>query len=265
MAAHVSHKFDKGFLIREEHLRRIHEIISKRAELNGDSRALEINVKRADAFSYSTENVDEIVAEDNSDADKIVSITYEINDYEDDFMVWLDFNKDDGVNLRLNGKDRDQVFLLFSDVKSYIEAEVAKAWKLHRDWVRLAVVMTMMLVLLSAFTYLISPDGKINDLSRAIASTDVQVKLNALLAERVRLSNVSAKALGVLFALAAISIFVVPTWFIWTASYLFPSNEFIIGRQLAKYGRRLSLRSNLFWGVVVAAAVGVATTYLFQR
>jgi hypothetical protein len=45
-------------------------------------------------------------------------------------------------------------------------------------------------------------------------------------------------------------------------NYLLPESVFVIGDQVAEYGRLLSLRGTLLWGVVVTFVLGVATSVI---
>jgi hypothetical protein len=265
MAAYVQHEFRRGFVLREENLRRINEIIRKRANFDSESRKLEIHVKRVDAFSYKASTIDEVLSEENSDADMIKSITFECVDKESDYFINLDFDASDGVYLRLVGPDRDEVFLLFSDLKAYVEAEVAKAWKYDIPTIKAAIVVLSMFMLFGGVMYTIAASVDSDALKKAILSNDVNEKLNYVLTQRQRTPYEGFVLMGGLSVSAIMSAFVVPRTLVKGIRYLFPSNEFLIGKQIQRYAKRMTLRQNLFWGVVVAAAVGIATGYLLER
>jgi hypothetical protein len=42
--------------------------------------------------------------------------------------------------------------------------------------------------------------------------------------------------------------------------YFFPSNVFLFGKELKRYADIQTLRSRLFWGVIVALLVGIAAS-----
>src|SRR5687767_6503838 len=115
MAAYVEHKFTRGFLLDEERLRRLRDIIAKRTE--HANLPLTFKVYRGDSYSYETDSLDDVAREDNEDWRKITRLDVLING-KDELSFELTFSKD-GAFLKIVGADRDKVFLLFSDIRDY--------------------------------------------------------------------------------------------------------------------------------------------------
>jgi hypothetical protein len=74
MAAYVEHRFDKGFLLDEERLRKLVSIISQRLTKSEPPTPHNLRIFRADSYSYETENVQDVINEDNADWRRITKL-----------------------------------------------------------------------------------------------------------------------------------------------------------------------------------------------
>jgi hypothetical protein len=144
MAAFVEHSFPHGFLLDEERLRKLKDLIENRLAKMPTHPQLVYKVYRGDSYSYTTTSVEDVAKEDNEDWRRITRLELSV-DSKNDLVFLLSFSAK-GCDLRITGADRDNVFLVFSDVRDYVHNEVAVVRGLTRTSVR-----TVGSVLLTAF------------------------------------------------------------------------------------------------------------------
>jgi len=122
MGAFVDHKFRKGFLLDEERLRKLNDMLLTRGEQLPNECKPTYKVYRADGLTYTTEDIQQILCEDNADWQRVVRLVVSMQ-AEDDLSLELDFDEQQ-TTLHIEGNDRDLVFLVFSDLKQYLANEV---------------------------------------------------------------------------------------------------------------------------------------------
>ncbi|WP_152907941.1 hypothetical protein [Stenotrophomonas geniculata] len=261
MAATVSHQFSGVFLLDEGQLRRINDIIAKRLPEVADG-ACEIHVSRADSFSFVTGSIDEVCSEENGSSVEIERIRFVAS--SSGFSLRLDASREDGVNLGIEGNDRDAVFLIYSELKAYIDQGVmSRRWLGENpyQWKLVALVVALGATCAGAFGLLAwSNDPAPAEL--ALKSNDVLVKLNYLI-DRGR--NVLGPMTLMFCAFIIAMIGIMLDWHAKALSFFFPANVFMLGRMVRWYESRVKLRSQIFWSVIVAAALGVATSAFFAK
>ncbi|HCB2264951.1 hypothetical protein, partial [Citrobacter freundii] len=122
MAANVEFDFPNYFEVDEEKLRRIHSILKNRLpEEHKDS--INFIIKRSDNFIYQTESINDIIKEPNDSTSKIDSV--KIYHESEDLNVGISLSNKNGASINVLGENRDDVFLLSSELKEYISKEVA--------------------------------------------------------------------------------------------------------------------------------------------
>ena len=131
MSAFVEHSFDRGFLLDEPKLRKLHELVAARLSKLQTPIPVRFKVYRGDSDSYETEAVQDVINEDNEDWRAITrldvtAIVTDVLDFELSFSGKR-------PSLRIVGDDRDAVFLLFSDVREYMTNEVLAGRGTDRD------------------------------------------------------------------------------------------------------------------------------------
>lgn len=109
MRAFVEHQFTKGFILDEERIRKLNEILIKRGEEFSPDASPTYEVIRADSIKYETKDVQEIVNEANAEYKKITELRVVMGEQKD-FELNLDFNDDGKTDLTISGSDRDKVF-----------------------------------------------------------------------------------------------------------------------------------------------------------
>ncbi|MFZ0797905.1 MAG: hypothetical protein WAM98_08960, partial [Terriglobales bacterium] len=188
MPAFVEHTFPRGFLIDEERLRKLRELIETRLAKNPSHPSLGYRVYRGDSYSYTTQSVDDVAKEDNEDWRRITRLDLLV-DNKDELSFSLSFSKK-GCDLRITGADRDNVFLLFSDIRDYIQNEVAVVRGVTRaaaKTISLLLMTTLMMIFLYSTVYQQASShlGEAQ-VKEALASPDVATKLNFLITDRMK-------------------------------------------------------------------------------
>jgi hypothetical protein len=262
MAAYADQVLKKGFILDEERIRKINELLIVRGrEVSIDCRPSYM-VYRADAFNYVTEDIQDILNENNADWQRLLRITVTMK-HIDDFSLILDFDKE--TSLHIEGKDRDLVFLIFSELRLYLTNEVNTLADTGAQ-IRTALIFAGVLALI-AFTWWIArgtpsqgPPVTSLTMETALASGDLQTKLNYII------ENLQSQGstLPIEKAPWLIAMFVVITIIVLgrnaimrPINALYPSHVFLIGKETEKHANRLALRQNIFWGVIVAAAISL--------
>jgi len=256
MGAFVEHSFRRGFLLDEEKLRKLRDIIGKRLSKEPNDLAVTYKVSRGDSYSYTTTSIDDVGKEDNEDWRAITRLELLV-DGNAQLEFRLSFDKS-GTELKIIGEDRDFIFLLLSDVKDFVENEICVAVTFPRNFERalaMIVVMVAMFLMFGTLAYREwqeSPDA----IENALKSNDSLDKLNYLV-ERTRTQRMGMVVWAGPF-LMLISVLLLSTSFLEVPIRKgFPSNEFLFGKRKQTFDRRRTLFGNVFWVVVVGLVVSI--------
>lgn len=260
MGAYVDHDFEKGFLLDEERLRKIHEIIDVRIANFASPLVARYKVFRDDSFSYDTEDVGIVASEDNDDWRAITKLEI-IAEHEDVFDFRLSFSSK-GVVAEISGDDRDAVFLLFSDLRSYLNEQVLSVRMLSRDTVRLIGSISMAVLMFGLLFFMMANSAFENaeQVDQILSSNNVNEKLNLLIESQRRLSSFGDRW----WLLALFPIVMVISLGggekIWR--FFFPSNLFLFGQKKKAFDRKRAILSKVFWVVGVGLLVSAAASLI---
>lgn len=183
MGAFVEHSFKGGFLLDEERIRKIRDIVTTRVSKHSPALLPKFKVYRGDSYSYITESLDDVTAEDNDDWRKITRLDVLI-EQKDDLDFRMTFSKD-GAELNIKGEDRDEVFLLFSDLREYMNNDVAVN-KISAKFSRSLLSALLMFVITLGFVAFLWSQAQSDDPGNrkvALEANDIQTKLNYLIEE----------------------------------------------------------------------------------
>lgn len=250
MGAYVEEKFVGGFILDEGKLRKIADLIERRC--NGAS--LVYKVHRGDSYSYETSVIDDVVNEDNEDWRAITRLLLRV---EQVGQLDFSFTFSDGASLYITGNDRDAVFLLFSDLREYMNNEVLIVPPLSKETTdRISVMIMAAGVLFMFYVFYSTIVGKDPALLKAaLDSTEVNEKLDFLI------KNGEAPIQGRFIFWVPVAMFIafaIPLDLIGKVrSFIFPTNQFLFGDRKKKYEARVALVSKIFWGVGVTLIVSI--------
>lgn len=270
MRAFVEHQFTKGFILDEERIRKLNEILIKRGEEFSPDASPTYEVIRADSIKYETKDVQEIVNEANAEYKKITELRVVMGEQKD-FELNLDFNDDGKTDLTISGSDRDKVFLLFSDLREYIENEVCtiRLWIENIGSNSFSLIMSLIYIIMPIFFILIVT--RRYDISPAIVesvlkSNNVSEKVNYLIERDYRMFRIISEGQLSLWLIGLFVIFCVLFLlainrrpFIRMFRRFFPSHLFMFGKEIEREKKRQQQRTNFFWGVIIAAVVSLVT------
>lgn len=263
MAANVEHDFNKYFELDEEKLRRIHSIVKKRVNENG-SENIKFRVTRLDNLIYSTDKIDEVINEENDSISKITSIEIYHNYLGN--SISIAFKNKTGVSIKITGEDRDNVFLLSSELKEYINKEIS-TYKYFNAATLKTLLLLAALLSFGVIIYKLPISGGIDDnsLKNILENQDVNEKLNFI----VEQSRIKKQITPILLLIPITLVFILiasalsPLGKI--IDYFFPRNTFMIGKQISSIEKRRKLKSNIFWIVCVGGMLSLALTYLAPK
>ncbi|MBB5530870.1 hypothetical protein GGD72_001648 [Stenotrophomonas maltophilia] len=259
MAAHVEHEFKGKFALEEEHLRKLDQMIRQKCPPEGKYK---IAVKRTDSAAYTTELVDELCAEDNGPSATISSVSYLVE--SDKLTIKLEFVKEKKANLELVGEDRGEVFLIAGDLRSYIDAEVMR-WRAisRKGFVAYVIPVSMLIMLFVASGFTLFNQASAEDISAALASRDLHAKLDFLIAQRPE-TRVGSFSWVMLIPLIIMGVAIL-NLHERVINFLYPYDDFFIGKKKNLLQKKAALRQNIFWIVFVTTGISVLVTWAFQR
>jgi flagellar basal body-associated protein FliL len=254
MSAYVEHEFKKAYLLDEERLRKVNSILTNRSPTVPDTSAHMYKVFRSDSYSYATDSVDMILKEDNPEWAKIEKLEVSSSKIEK-FRLLLVFGKD-GTKLEIEGEDRDQVFLLFSDIKEYLNAEVNTRWKASERIISLSLMVLTLFALTIVFYFTTSKGYDEEGAKSAMQSTDIASKLNFIIQNQLQKDHSSS--IGLVFPLLMLVMLAtltrVPRRIF---CYFYPQNQFLIGKQKVIIEKRREFFSKVFWIIIIGLIVTV--------
>ena len=141
-------KFKKGFIIEPNHLQTIESLIRNRFP-NSD---IFFEVTFNNSNKYKTNSLDEVISEDNSAGNNINKICIVV-EHEDVLHLNIIFEKKEKTAFSVTGSNKDSIFLLFNDVKTYIDKEIAivRIFRLSERSIMLYIQIVLMLAMVAAF------------------------------------------------------------------------------------------------------------------
>ena len=249
MGAFVEHDFDKSFLLDEERLRKILHIFNER---NLD---IEFKVYRGDSYWYVTENIEDVLSEDNDDWKKIERLEI-LSKEGTDITFKQIFSVENGVSIRIEGDNRDTIFLLFTDLREYIKNDVAKCINITKDFSRNFSMIVLFLLMLGMMgSQFIREKSQLTSAESILNSTEIVEKLNFLVQDR--LSNNPKGMLGWTMGMIVMMLIMITNLLNNLVNYFFPRNVFIFGKQKQLYENKRQFVGKIFWGIAIAFIVSI--------
>lgn len=257
MAAQVDYEFKRNFILGEEHLRRCIEIVANRAAVAAATPVL-LKISRADAFVYTTESVDTVLREDNGGGLAIDKVEVIIVNERIDFS--LSFSRKKGASLRVSGESRDDVFLLTSEVKQYVETAILVRWGIQYDSQFLIRIFGVLVFGFASFGMAMSIPA-VDDLKiqSVLASADLAEKLNFLI-DRGK-GNGFSKGFAILSVVSMILVAFGGQFFIGAWNWIYPTNQFGIGMNISILEKRRVIRERLVWVVAASVVLGLLVEF----
>jgi hypothetical protein len=269
MAASVEHEFEDGYVLGEEQIRRLHAKILERKNTINDSFDLSVKVNLEDGLTYETQDIERLLNEENTRPSSINRVEF-FSSGESRNKFNLVFSPE-GSRLSVTGEERDETYLLFSDIKEYVSLNICIA----RNYFRAKLFQLLPLLLACAgmlyFTFSSEETrvsmnaGDVALLPNDLASLTIAQKIDIIIEyEKSRAANIEAATtktrknlpflLGFAILAMVITIFGQAVWK-GLLNFVNPTNVFVIGQNGAKYTGQAQIRRNVIWVVVVGFLV----------
>jgi hypothetical protein len=260
MKAYLETTFKKGFLLTEETLIKIDDIIRRRLFPDDQLQTLKYKVFRVDGMLLELDTPAELIAEENSSRNAISRLEIESSGAH---KIHLIFDPKQFVDLEIESDDRDLAYLLFSDVKEYLNSEVLKFRAFSFDSILSSkgILPGILMLFMGAVTFAAGMNPTSDDVSKVLATDNLQQKLNFIIENRQEASYSKVKYpmlifMGVLFSLFFIGPFL---------DKVFPRNLFCWGKAEAAHRRLVSIREKWIWGVVIAFVISILSTIVMDQ
>lgn len=259
MAAHVEHNFPKGFILDEERVRKLNSILAERLGKFHTPIKHKFRIYRGDSFSYETDIVDEVVNEDNTDWRRITRLDV-VSEPDESFGLILRFSER-GTQIEMEGTDRDEVFLLFSDLREYInnEVNIAKTFRFGRYFFIFLSSLIFISPIIGFIWSIFPPHASPEQVDSVLKNPDIAAKLDFLIKYNVSLNKFSYYHLLWFFLVPFGSFLLILLAGLWlrVENYLLPSNVFLFGAQKARFERQRKIITNILWVVIIGFFVSV--------
>ena len=122
MQAYADYSFPGTFFLDEERIRKISNIVNRRISNHPHNTGIKFVIYRSDSYVFETSDINDVTSQENTRDRHITALTFQVE--HSSLRFTLSFSGIDGVSISIRGEDRDFVFLLYSDVKEYINLNV---------------------------------------------------------------------------------------------------------------------------------------------
>lgn len=257
MNAHLETNLSKGFLLTEENLIKLDDIIRRRITVVDPAALIKFKVFRADGMLVEFDNPAAVAAEENSSRNAIKRV--ELISTNAAYKLRLKFDPKDNTDIEIEANDRDLAYLLSSDVKEYLHAEVLKFRSFSFDSALTSrnLLPFFMLPFMGLTLFMIKEGPNSALVSGVLKTTDLHAKLNFLIEQRMQAQDPGT------FKYAMFGIMGTYIALLFVGGILdryFPRNIFYWGKVALAYDRMLATREKVIWGIVVAFVIGIAST-----
>jgi hypothetical protein len=257
MNAHLETTFKKGFLLSEESLIKLDDIVRKRLVAIDPAATVQFKVFRVDGMLVTFDTPAAVAAEENSTRNAIKRV--ELLSAGKGYKLSLQFDPKENTDLEIEADDRDFAYLLFSDVKEYLQSEVLKFRTFSFDEALSSknTVPFLMLPFFGVAVYGMKEAPAREAVAATLKSTDVQQKLNFLIENRVASESIGPMKY---YLIGMVVVMAVILFIGGVLDRVCPRNLFYWGKGARAYDRLLQVREKVMWGVVIAFVIGIAST-----
>lgn len=267
----VNYYFKNGFILSEEHLQTLSSMIKGRYA----EEELIYRITKSSSYIYQTSDIDEIFKEENSKANLINKLDI-IIDNEDRIKFSLCFEKGEYSCLRIIGVDKDNVFLLYNEIKTYVEKEITTV-KTFLSYYALQSICSSVssLLLLSGMLYMFMGiiNAKTEGLNEALNSSDVMAKLNFIISQQNNNGINNKRDMYVFLPIAVIStlLLFIPkmlNFFLSKNGVLRITDYFLFGKQKNVYDKKIKVKNNVIWSIGIGFLVSIVAgffVYVFTK
>jgi hypothetical protein len=225
-----SESYNWSIVVDEKELRRLDEIIKNAFD---DSQIkLEYNIKCSDGSLIETDNITEVVSEENSKNHQIESIGISAINKEKSKQINISFGEiyfSKNVSYSISGDSRDWVYLTSSKIEERIKN--IKQWYSIIPKIDSGLVFFIPIILMQIY-FALQPK---KETTMDISPTIIFIIIILIFGGTFLIGNLIKRGYG----------------------YLFPSVVFRIGDGIKSYDEIVKLRGQIFWGVIVSLIVSI--------
>lgn len=270
MGASVEYEFKKGFILDEERIRKINDLIIGKAHIKSKGITPNYQIYFENSFTFKSNKIQEIFELPNNNVDKITRIKISLNNKNLDLIIDFDIEKS---VMQIEGENRDLVFVLFSDLRDYLNKEVFTVWskKIKKGYLRTIIPFLSFILMIYVFYHFMDTTTNINktELSKIINNNEIIPKINYLLEERLKsptqFSEFFKWVLPLGFLALISEIFPITDYlFEKPFRYLFPSNLFLIGKAIQENDKRKNFLDKILWGVLIALVISITGAIIYS-
>lgn len=266
MRAQVTQKFRYGFLLSEESLVKIVDIVEKRLKSeNGDPISLNYDVGRVDYALITYDDVHEVFKEENGKTDRISSLRIYSNKKGDYFQ--LIFEKGEPTSLYIVSSYRDRALLTHADIREYVNNEVTVrkfgfVWGVISHKLTPYFVLIVTLISMMGALFRVSSEMKIS----APENPNISQKIDFLYRKSLAMDDgILIEKLLYWLAFTPITVLLFFIFIFVSWNYLYQTDIFLFGKEKNRYENVNSLKSKILWGVGVATLISVVSGVLIEH
>lgn len=256
----VNYSFQNGFILGEEQL----QTLSSKIKDRYPKEELIYKITKSDSYVFQTVDINEIFKEENSNGNFIKKLDM-IMDNGDIINFNLCFEKGEDTSLKITGDNRDKIYLLYNEIKTYVEKEVTTVKTfLKYDILKGICYIVSILSLLGCMLLMMSSlfHNRVEKAKEVLDSSDLAIKLNYLIEQQVSASNDVEEYMYTFIPIAVIAMFliVIPILlkFLWGKNgVLRITDYFLFGKQKNIYDKKVKVKNNIIWTVGVGLVISI--------
>ena len=241
----IDKEYKSSFILDRDGLIRISNILNEFSDKLNYPASVVYHVGREDERFYETTDIETVFKDPNLNKKQIIRISIELRDenpnrksepWEHDWIVHASFWKNERkpVSIEVFAENRDWALLLADKLEPEVERTLKK--KIYSNWILVLFYLFLALVL----SLITTSFENLTIISRRTADIALNLFwLTAIGISTLSVFNYYPKKLN---------------------SLIRPESVFLWGDQISKYKRREKLRTNIFWGVIVALIVSIISS-----
>lgn len=256
----VNYSFQNGFILGEEQLQTLSSKIKERYP----KEELIYKITKSDSYVFQTVDINEIFKEENGNGNFIKKLDM-IMDNGDIINFSLCFEKGEDTSLKITGDNKDKIYLLYNEIKTYVEKEVTTVRTfLKYDILKGICYIVSILSLLSCMLLMVSSllHNRAEKVKDVLESSDLAIKLNYLIEVQASASKDVEEYMYIFIPIAVIAIIlmIIPILlkFLWGKSgVLRITDYFLFGKQKNIYDKKVKVKNNIIWTIGVGLIISI--------
>lgn len=265
MLAEVKSNFSSGFFITEESIKKIEDLIQSRL---GSQEAFyqSYSVRRNDNATITYENSSDLISKEGNGRVGLVTALL-VKAGSNLSQLEMNFEHSEKSELSIKSEDRDAALLLSADLKEYLKSEVfirRLSFLSNIARSRFSPMIIMLAIFSPFFYFVFTVSNRIDRTSRTIDvhKATIDEKLNFIISKYFDNRQADVEAGNIPKYMVATMLLSVLFWLLFNSNVVYPAYTFYWGKEISRYDSSKSIRDKVFWGILVALAVGITGSLL---